>query len=49
MIETMHHELRHVFLGDFGRAVAKGQHGAPGVDQSTTQAENEARENRRQR
>ena len=49
MIETMHHELRHVLLGDFGRTVSRGQHGAPGVDQSTTEAESEARRNLRQR
>jgi len=49
MIETMHHELRHVFLADFGRTVPKGQHGAPGVNQSATQAEKEAGLNMRQR
>lgn len=45
---TIHHELRHVFLGDFGRSVKKGVHGAPGVDQQTKAAEDEAKKNQNQ-
>lgn len=47
MVQTMHHELRHVFLGDFGRTVGRGVHLVPAVDQATKQAEAEATLNRR--
>jgi RHS repeat-associated protein len=42
---TIHHELRHVLLGDFGRAAPYGAHGTGRVDQSTTEAEKEAAKN----
>jgi len=44
---AIHHELRHVFLADFGRALPKGQHGQSGVNKETGQAEKEARANAR--
>ena len=50
MVQTMHHELRHVFLGDFGRAVPKGVHqvpAVPAVDRATEAAEKEATVNRK--
>ena len=47
MVQTMHHELRHVFLGDFGRTVPKGVHEVPAVDQATGAAEREATVNRK--
>ncbi|HET6933105.1 MAG TPA: RHS repeat-associated core domain-containing protein [Candidatus Acidoferrum sp.] len=45
---TIHHELRHVFLGDFGRSAPKAGHGQPGVDQQTKAAEDEAKKNQNQ-
>jgi hypothetical protein len=42
---TMHHELRHVLLGDFGRVAPYGKHGTGKVDQETTEAEKEAVKN----
>lgn len=45
MIETMAEELRHVFLGDFGRTPKKSNHGEPGVNASTKRARDEARKN----
>jgi len=42
---TIHHELRHVLLGDFGRVAPYGAHGTGMVDQSTTEAEKEAVKN----
>jgi RHS repeat-associated protein len=45
---TIHHELRHVFLGDFGRSAKKAAHGQPGVDQQTKAAEDEAKKNQNQ-
>jgi RHS repeat-associated protein len=45
---TIHHELRHVFLGDFGRSAKKAGHGQPGVDQQTKAAEDEAKKNEKQ-
>ncbi|HET7108059.1 MAG TPA: RHS repeat-associated core domain-containing protein [Candidatus Acidoferrum sp.] len=45
---TIHHELRHVFLGDFGRSVKKAEHGQPGVNQQTKAAEDEAKKNQNQ-
>jgi hypothetical protein len=47
MVQTMHHELRHVLLGDFGRTVGKGVHLVPAVDRATKEAEAEATLNRR--
>ncbi len=47
MAQTMHHKLRHVLLGDFGRTVGKGVHLVPAVDQATKAAEAEATLNRR--
>gem|GEM_PF-993308 len=44
---TIHHELRHVFLGDFGRAAKKGGHGQPGVDKETKAADDEAIKNQK--
>lgn len=43
--ETIHHELRHVLLGDFGRSAALSKHGLPAVEEETRQAEDEARLN----
>ena len=45
---TMHHEVRHVRIGDFGRQVpfAAG-HDTDGVTQKTREAEEEARDNHR--
>jgi hypothetical protein len=42
---AMHHELRHVFLGDFGRTPQKAFHTTPGVDDATKRAEDEAKKN----
>jgi RHS repeat-associated protein len=42
---TIHHEMRHIFLGDFGRSAKKAGHGQPGVDQQTKAAEDEAKKN----
>lgn len=44
---TIHHELRHVFLGDFGRSASKAQHGTGNVDQQTKAAGNEAIRNQK--
>jgi RHS repeat-associated protein len=45
---TIHHEMRHIFLGDFGRTAKKAAHGQPGVDQQTKAAEDEAKKNEKQ-
>lgn len=45
MSATLAHELRHAVLGQFGKAVANGIHGGPGVDASTKAAEDEALKN----
>ena len=45
---TIHHELRHVLLGDFGRAGNNAKHGLPEVDKETKEAETEARQNEKQ-
>ncbi|MGA2299530.1 MAG: RHS repeat-associated core domain-containing protein [Candidatus Acidiferrum sp.] len=45
---TIHHELQHVFLGDFGRSAKRAGHGQPGVDQRTKAAEDEAKKNQNQ-
>jgi RHS repeat-associated protein len=39
---TIHHELRHVLLGDFGRVAPYGRHGTGTVDRQTEEAEKEA-------
>jgi RHS repeat-associated protein len=44
---TIHHELRHVLLGDFGRVAPYGAHGTGSVDRQTTEAEKEAIKNSR--
>jgi len=43
--ESMHHELRHVVLGDFGRSIPAAEHGRGNVDKQTKAAEDEARQN----
>jgi RHS repeat-associated protein len=42
MIQTMSEELRHIFLGDFGRIAPKSDHGQPGVNESIKRAKIEA-------
>ncbi|MEO8659376.1 MAG: hypothetical protein ABI693_12960 [Bryobacteraceae bacterium] len=42
---TIHHELRHVLLEDFGRTAPKAAHGVGTVDRVTTGAEKEAVKN----
>ena len=42
---TIHHELRHVLLEDFGRVKPFGAHGTGKVDQETKEAEKEAVKN----
>ena len=42
---TIHHELGHVLLGDFGRLAPYGAHHTGNVDQETTEAEKEAVKN----
>lgn len=42
---SIHHELRHVLLGDFGRVAPYGKHGTGNVNQETTEAEKEAVKN----
>ncbi len=44
---TIQHELRHVFLGDFGRTASKAMHGTGNVDQQTKAAEDEAIRNQK--
>ena len=46
--ETIHHELRHVLLGDFGRVAPYGAHGTGTVNRQITEAEKEASANRKQ-
>ena len=52
---TMHHELRHVLLGDFGRAATKAGHAdANGkrnaeVDKQTKEADDEALRNAKEK
>ena len=42
----MHHEIRHVLIGDFGRQAPHfGQHGTGRVNQETREAEKEAVKN----
>ncbi|HXY78889.1 MAG TPA: RHS repeat-associated core domain-containing protein [Candidatus Acidoferrales bacterium] len=45
---TIHHELRHVLLGDFGRTGNNAQHGLPEVEKQTKEAEKEAIQNEEQ-
>jgi len=47
--ETIHHELRHVLLGDFGRKAPYGAHGTGQVDKQTAEAEKEASRNKSQK
>jgi hypothetical protein len=42
IVTTMHHEIRHIFVGDFGR-LTRGDH--PQSDTQTTAAEKEAESN----
>lgn len=42
---SVHHEFRHVVLGDFGRSAPSAKHGDPAVDAETDAAEREARAN----
>ena len=42
---SIHHELRHVLLGDFGRVAPYGVHGTGKVDRETSEAEKEAVKN----
>jgi RHS repeat-associated protein len=42
---TIHHELRHVLLGDFGRTGNNAIHGLPEVEKQTKSAEAEATQN----
>jgi hypothetical protein len=45
---SIHHELRHVLLGDFGRMGNNAKHGLPEVDKQTKEAEDEAKQNEKQ-
>jgi RHS repeat-associated protein len=46
---TIHHELRHVLLGDFGRMGQNAEHGIPEVDKQTKDAEKEAKQNEKEK
>ncbi len=43
--QSTYHELVHVKLGDFGRTGYAAQHGKPGVNEQTKEAEDEATKN----
>ncbi len=45
---TIHHELRHVLLGDFGRTGNNAKHGLPEVEKQTKDAEKEAIQNEKE-
>jgi RHS repeat-associated protein len=45
---TIHHELRHVLLGDFGRMGNNAKHGLPEVEKQTKDAEKEAHQNEKE-
>jgi hypothetical protein len=50
---SMHHELRHIMLGDFGRSAPNALHPQPGqpqneADRQTAAADKEALENAKQ-
>ncbi len=45
---TIHHELRHVLLGDFGRMGNNAKHGLPEVEKQTKAAEDEAHQNEKE-
>jgi len=45
---TIHHELRHVLLGDFGRLGNNAKHGLPEVEKQTKAAEDEAHQNEKE-
>jgi hypothetical protein len=47
--QTIHHELRHVLLGDFGRSALNGLHGRGNVDAETKSAETEAATNEKEK
>ena len=42
---ALHHELRHVVAGDFGRTARLALHGLPAMENSIAAAEDEARKN----
>jgi hypothetical protein len=46
---TIHHELRHVLLGDFGRIGNNAKHGSPEVEKQTKEAEKEAIKNEQEK
>ncbi|HVN19656.1 MAG TPA: hypothetical protein VMU05_12805 [Dongiaceae bacterium] len=48
MAGSIHHELRHVLLGDFGRMGHKAEHGLPEVEKQTKEAEEEADRNKKE-
>ena len=48
IVKTMYHEMTHVFLGDFGRAVPNSLEDAPGVKPQLNRAEQEAEQNSKQ-
>lgn len=49
MPSSMHHEVRHLLIGDFGRQVPfAAHHGVGNVDQETREAEKEAVQNHRE-
>ncbi|HEX2715883.1 MAG TPA: hypothetical protein VHM88_27180, partial [Candidatus Acidoferrales bacterium] len=48
IVKTEYHELRHVFLSDFGRSIPKALEDAPGVKPQLNRAEREAEENFKQ-
>jgi hypothetical protein len=43
LTEALHHELRHVLLGAFGRAPSRARHGQAEADRATREAQDEAR------
>ena len=45
LTENIHHELRHVLIGDFGKTGFAAKHGHPDVDKQTKEAEDEAEQN----
>lgn len=45
---AIHHELRHVLLGDFGRMGNNAKHGLPEVDRQTKEAQQEADQNKKE-
>ncbi|MFI5349642.1 MAG: hypothetical protein ACHQ2Z_08870 [Elusimicrobiota bacterium] len=45
---TLHHEFRHVVVGDFGRAAPAAKHGSPEMETAVSAAETEASKNAEQ-